>query len=728
MNVKTNTALLCLLMSQAAFQTLSARTGTQASIKSDTTLTDFADTTLLLNEVTVKSNLPKTRVKGDAMRTIVNGTLLEKAGTCTDVLSRIPQVSVSKEGAVEVFGRGETEVYINGRKVQDTSELSRIQSDHIQSIDVVQNPGARYAASVKAVVRIALKKAKGEGLSFTEQASAAYQYGAAAKNNFDLNYRLGGLDITGSLWCGEDHAYKSLQENKLTYMVSGNRYRGQSKQNSLYKWRGWSPQLQVNYLFDGSHAIGAFYKYDRRPWASWSGTLNTDSYENEVFLERSESTISQHTTFHKHIFNAYYNGKLGKLSVDFNVDGLFDSTDDPNATEETTTDILGNRTQRKVVNHTESANRFWAAKLVLSYPVWKGTLSIGGEYSHNNRSDKYTFSSDEQLPVKATDTNINEIATAGFAEYGRQFGRVFAQIGLRYEHLGTGYYEFGKRQHDMSRSYGDLFPTAVVSMPIGNVQMSLSYRQDIKRPDYSSLTNSTIYINRYTYQTGNPYLKPTYTKNLTLSVAYRALNLIVHYARTKDVVTMLTEPYPGSDDPLLSMIHPVNGEKGYNKFVANVSYRPVIGKWHPMWTASVVLQNYHTLTASGSWMTLNSPFWQFAWNNDIELPLSMRLNIYAQGTTRGDYDNLRINRPALNVGAGIQRDFSLRKLGKLTVDLRCRDIFNTNRIETTIYGIRELVCYNPSRRYFSLDVTWKFNEARSKYRGKGAGKEQKSRM
>lgn len=728
MNSKATSALFCLLLSQAAQPAMAGNANPAVGLRPDTTLTNFADTTLMLNEVTIKSYLPKTRVKGDAMRTLVNGTILEKAGTCTDVLNRIPQVSVDKDGAVDVFGRGAAEVYINGRKVQDMNELSRIQSDHIQSIDVVQNPGARYAASVKAVVRIYLKKAKGDGFSFTERANAAYKYGAAAKNNLDLNYRVGGLDLTGSFWCGADHTFKSLQENTLTYMAAGNHYRGQSEQDSRYKWHGWSPQLQMNYLFNDNHAIGAFYKYDRRPWSLWSGVLNTDSYENDAFLERSESNISQHTTFHKHIFNAYYNGKIGKMSIDFNVDGLFDSTDDPNSTEETTTDAEGKRTLRKVDNHTESSNHFWATKLILSYPVWKGNLSVGGEYSHNNRRDEYSFNSDEQLPVKATDTRIKEAATAGFMEYGGRFGRVFAQVGLRYEHLNTGYFNFGKRQDDMSRSYGDLFPTAMVSMPIGKVQMSLSYRRDIKRPDYSSLTNSTIYINRYTYQTGNPYLKPTYTKSLTFNAAYRSLNLNVNYARTKDVVTMLTEPYPGSDDPLLSMIHPVNGDKGYNKLTTDVSYQPVIGKWHPTWSAGVIVQNYHTLTANGSWMTMNRPFWQFVWDNDIELPYSMRLNVYAQGTTRGDYDNFRLTRSAFNAGIGLQRDFSLRKLGQLTTDLRCRDIFNTNRSENTIYGIRELVCYNPGRRYFSLDITWKFNEARSKYRGKGAGQEQKARM
>ena len=46
----------------------------------------------------------------------------------------------------------------------------------------------------------------------------------------------------------------------------------------------------------------------------------------------------------------------------------------------------------------------------------------------------------------------------------------------------------------------------------------------------------------------------------------------------------------------------------------------------------------------------------------------------------------------------------------------------------TLFGQRELTVRNPARRTFMLDLTWKFNEANSKYRGKGAGEKQKARM
>lgn len=135
-------------------------------------------------------------------------------------------------------------------------------------------------------------------------------------NNLDLNYRKAGLDITTSFWCGDDHTHKSIQKNDMTYYVGKDLYMGNSNQNTKYIWTGYSPQLQVNYMFDENHSVGGFYKFDNRPYQKWSGVLNTDIYGNGEFTERSESDLWQSTTFKKHIFNAYYNGKVGKLGID----------------------------------------------------------------------------------------------------------------------------------------------------------------------------------------------------------------------------------------------------------------------------------------------------------------------------------------------------------------------------------------------------------------------------
>ena len=683
----------------------------------------------LLGEVVVKGQLPQTHAKGDAMRTTVAGTILEKAGTVSDALSKIPSLEAERDGAVKVLGRGDAEVYINGRRVQDNSELSRLRSDQIQHVDVVQNPGARYAASTKAVVRITLKKAQGEGISFQDNLEGIYQYGHTLTNNLDMNYRKGGLDITASLWAGRYGHAKSLQKNTLTYYAGPDKIEGVSSKKSLKSiWKGWSPQLQVNYMVNENHSFGAFYKYDRHPGSDVSSMFYTDSYENSIFKERSESHHTQNDKYVKHIFNAYYNGKVGQLSIDLNIDGLFDDTQSPDNTNEVTTEAGGSPVNRSIESNTISSNNFWATKIIFGYPVWKGNLSLGGEYSYNHRTDAYDFKATDAVPVKTTDTEINEKSAAFFAEYGRQFGKVFAQVGLRYEHLTNDYFNFGKKEDEVCRDDGDWFPTAVISAPVGKVQFSLSYRRDIERPPYANLTSSTVYANRYTYQSGNPYLRPTYTHSVVLNATYKWMNLTLNYGRIKDALTMSTEPFPGSTDPLISLVRYINSQEDYDHLTIIASARPTIACWHPTWSVVAMFQNYKSPTATGEVITLSRPWFNGSWQNTIELPHDFRLSADIEWATKGDYNNFRITEPRIVGSLGLQKDFNLHRLGSLTADLRCIDIFNTNKTDAVIFGYRDLTIHNPARRTFMLDLTWKFNEARSKYRGSGAGEKQKARM
>ena len=119
----------------------------------------------ILGEVVVKGDLPKTRVKGDAMVTEVKNSKLSYAGTANDVLRKLPGVADVGNG-LQVLGRGTPEYYINGRKVRDLSELDQLSSTSIRNVEVVMNPGARYDASVKAVIRINTQKPVGEGFGF----------------------------------------------------------------------------------------------------------------------------------------------------------------------------------------------------------------------------------------------------------------------------------------------------------------------------------------------------------------------------------------------------------------------------------------------------------------------------------------------------------------------------------------------------------------------------------
>lgn len=90
---------------------------------------------VMLGEVVVKSNRPVTAIKGNALVTNVDNSVLAHAGTANDVLTQIPMV-LGRDGHFEVFGKGSPLIYINGRKVQDLTELSQLNSSDIKNVEV----------------------------------------------------------------------------------------------------------------------------------------------------------------------------------------------------------------------------------------------------------------------------------------------------------------------------------------------------------------------------------------------------------------------------------------------------------------------------------------------------------------------------------------------------------------------------------------------------------------
>lgn len=190
--------------------------------------------TRMLGEVVVRSRMPKTRLKGDAMVTNVVGTVLETAGSMEDLLDRIPNVSANSE-KIEVFGRGEPEIYINGRKMLDKVELERLSSDNIKSVEVVTNPGARYGASVKSVIRITTKKAVGEGFGFDNRLSGELKERgyASGQERINMNWRSGGLDIGGTFNISRTNTLDPKQMEQITYLDKT--WRQPSSLDQVYK-------------------------------------------------------------------------------------------------------------------------------------------------------------------------------------------------------------------------------------------------------------------------------------------------------------------------------------------------------------------------------------------------------------------------------------------------------------------------------------------------------------
>ena len=483
--------------------------------------------TQLLGEIEVKGNLPKTHVKGDAMVTTVSGTVLEKAGTAENLLDKIPNVT-AQDGTVTVFGRGTPEIYINGRKVRDQQELDQLSSDNIKSVEVVSNPGARYDASVNAVIRIITKKRAGEGIGFDNKTVARHRtaYGWSVYDQLNLNYRKKDFDLSGMLYAGN---FRGGTDN--TYIIDTyldkhwQQYLDLREQTS--KTQSLETTWSLNYQFDENHAMGIRYNFERTP--QYYGYLNqfAQSYCNKELYEDLYSTIISDNPETYHRSNFYYNGKVKNWSIDFNADGLWSDTKNTQTAKEDIKEGANEDSDRTVTTFNTNKNELYAAKLVLSHPFGKGELSFGAEYSHNKRNTTYF---NKEGIIEDNQAMIKEGAASAFIEYAKAFNQVQMQLGLRYEHVGFDYYDAGKLVVEQSKNYSNLFPSITFGFPIKGVQVQFGYTSDIVRPDYWDLRSNATYVNRYMYSKGNPFLMPSITHNVTLAASYQWINLYVGYS------------------------------------------------------------------------------------------------------------------------------------------------------------------------------------------------------
>lgn len=673
----------------------------------------------VLGDVVVKAYLPVTRIKGDAMVTGVAGTALEKAGTAEQMLDKIPNVT-SKNGEINVFGRGTPEIYVNGRKLLDNSELDRLSAENIKSVEVVNNPGARYDAEVTSVIRIITKKAEGEGFGFDNRAMFQYNRDWSALEQLNFNYRKNGWDLSGMLYGSRMYGWIGKELVQDTYLQE----HWQQKSSTFNDWtsRNFNAQFAVNYTFNENSAFGIRYDYHNTPYYKSLMETNTDVYRDGVLSENtySPNIIDKGSEYHQ--VNAYYNGKIKNWSIDLNLDGYWDKSDKASYLDEKTQLADGSDNNRYVSIFNDIENTLYAARLILSRPVWGGDLSFGGEYTYTNRRN---INLNPEGVVSDDDSRIRENMGAAFVEYSKKFGRVQALAGLRYEYNVSDYFEKNIRVDEQSKNFSNLFPTISIAIPINHLNLQLAYRTDIARPSYWDLRSSMLLINKYTYETGNPLLDPKFTHNLTLGATYRWLQLSVGYNRVENDILNVTSLYD-ENDPTIMLMSLANAE-AYNKIFASVTLSPTIGIWKPQWRFQLNKQWFDIQTPQGN-LSLNNPMGTIIWNNNLSLPWGFMFDADFMYMSKGDMKNGRFLKPSWRIDLSLQK--SLLN-DKLNIRLDATNLFNLYKRDFMMYVSNMQTMHmteEPNNCTVRLTVRYKFNTTKSKYKGTGAGDSQKIRM
>lgn len=672
----------------------------------------------LLSEAVVRASRPKTMLKGEGMITTVSGSVLEKTGSMEQLLNLIPRVS-AQNGTIEVFGRGNPEIYINGRKMVDAMDLDRLRPEEIKNVEVITNPGARYNAATTSVIRITTKKPVGEGFSIdTRTVAKINEEGrTSGEESLRLNYRTGKWDVNAHLYGSYTHRPDDKVLRQETYLsdtwVQRNRIQQEYTNVNPYV------RLAGSYLLNPENSVGASISYDRYAKNYGAGNMLADIWKNGTLTETSRSRYESPARTKELSSNFYYVGKVGKIGIDFNADYYWSGKRERMKNDEEYQ--KGN--EAPILQNVQSLRRTYndllASKLVLSVPFWKGTFSVGGEHSVSKRKSFYNV-----VPQEVVDdeqSRIREKMSSAFVDYSRMFGRLGVQAGLRYEHIDFRYYDRGRLIPEQSKSYGDLFPSIAFSLPVGKTQMQLTYATDIYRPAYNQLRAGVQFDNRTTYESGNPFLIPSISKNLTYALSWKWLSFSTMFTHLSDEVTQLMQSY--KDDPLKTLMRPEN-IPSYNKMQASLTVSPTVGIWQPSLEVLFTKQWYKMKTHGGR--KLDNPFGMLKWRNAFDTKWGTAM-LSLEMTTEGDMGNKHVSQGAFSA------DFSLYKSflhDRLTVQLYVNDLLGTDDQKMEIYsGAQRITFYEDfSCTNVALTLRYRLNTSNGKYKGTGAGQAQKQRM
>ncbi len=672
-----------------------------------------------LNGVVVKGERPKVQLQGNSLVMNVEGTVMERLGTAEDVLTRVPMIAKRDEG-FEILGKGAPLIYLNNRKLNDLNELRNIQSDMIRNVEVIQNPGARYDASVNAVIIIRTKRAAGEGLGVELSSWSRSGRGYANNERINLTYRTGGLELFANLF-GAYNRRKSSGEFEQTVFADTLWVINNREKNHVL-----NPFLEgrfgFNYQINDNHSFGGFYQntYDYvKTRSKYDDDLQADgvSYDH---LHNSSVRRDKNTPIHQ--ANLYYTGKVGQLTIDFNADYTFRRQQSRNQQQE----LSAEYEDRDVNTENLTRSNLFAEKLFVTHPLWKGQIEVGEEYTSTRWKSRF----DNQEGYIANSNNEqHESNIAPFMELRQQLGRFQLSAGLRYEHVESEYFVSGQRRDEQCRTYDEFFPSLSVSTSAKNLQLSFSYAKRTSRPAYWLLSSDVTYENRLNRQTGNPYLKPVKYHNLNAMVMWKWLYLMTNFSHCIDPI-LYTAGSLEEDSKVNFVTYKNYDHADWLTVTLGAQKNVKLGDgitWTPQYNVSL-MKPWFTTTFNGQEKSFNRAMLTLQLGNIVSLPhnwlLQADFNMHTHGNTGS---NLWVDCTNPMLSLSISKDFFKHRLN---VKLTGNDLFNGGINRITLYSNRFMIrkTEDNDTRCVQLSLRYRFNVTPSKYKGTGAGNAEKNRL
>lgn len=557
-----------------------------------------------LAEVTVVAKRPLIEYKIDKTVVNVEASITNAGTSAMDVLEKSPGVMVDRDGNISLKGKQGVLILIDNKPTylggQDLSNmLKNMSASELDQLEIMTQPPARYDASGNSgVINIRTKKSKQRG--FNGNLSTSYIQGKYPKttNSINANYKSAKMNVFGNYSYNHWEGFNILElnrkfkdENGNTATIFDQESEIQNHSNS-HNFKGGmdfylTKKTTLGFVLNGSaqsrhgnvnshtnlqHSDGTLYSTNN------ASSANNDKWKNgglnlnmRHLLNEKGREISADLDY------ITYDNRSRQSSSNYLYDEQGDLINDPSAIVPNPYILRGDLPSHIYI---------YSGKVDYTHPLKKEAKIEAGWKSSYVKTDNdapYEFFENNQWHTDARTNHFlyNENINALYVNFSKQVKKLGIQTGLRLENTVANGTQVIKNEK-FKRNYTELFPTAYLSYAITEKsQFGLSFGRRIERPNYEDMNPFQRILDQFTYQQGNPYLRPQFSRNIELSYNLKGIwNFNLNYTNVKDIIEDILK----QDDEAKTTFQTKDNIASSKNFGFSVSYNKSFTKW---WTISL---------------------------------------------------------------------------------------------------------------------------------------------
>ncbi|WP_247234053.1 TonB-dependent receptor domain-containing protein [Telluribacter sp. SYSU D00476] len=513
----------------------------------------LSENTVMLDAVNVTGEKALIEEKVDRLVYNAEKDLTAQGGDASDVLKKVPMLSVDLDGNVSLRGSSNLRVLINNKPSTIVASsiadaLKMIPAELIKTVEVITSPSAKYDAEGSGgIINIITKKSTLQGLTLNVDTGIGLR-----GSNLGLNgsYRQGKLGVTlgGFGRAFYNKAFITLDQNTVqngTNVLT--RQTADAYDNGLFG----RYNLGFDYDLAKNQSLTAGINFGTRNF-SRDQDFTTDLFRDNVLSSTTYRNVDSRDYSNTVDINVDYI-RTFKPGQEWSVSTLYSTS---NLTNNFDADLLtesGSLTSRQK-NINGNTNSELTVQTDYVNPIGKNQqieFGVKGIFREVNSDFQYQiagptglFSSDARNP--AGYLNYNQNIAAGYLSYTFSTANKYTfKVGSRFEH--TTIDAFDQRSTINIPAYSNLVPSLNISKALSKSStIKLAYNRRIQRPGLQQLNPNFNAANPQSINIGNPLLRPELTDNVELSLSTSIkktyLNISVFSRSTNNGITRLTVP------------------------------------------------------------------------------------------------------------------------------------------------------------------------------------------